>query len=55
MYSGRRAWIISEETSISSETKPRAQTLRGISARLWRRRECGTLFMGDLGVAPISL
>ncbi|BBH47186.1 hypothetical protein KU43P_36630 [Pseudomonas sp. KU43P] len=30
MYSGSRAWIISEEMSMNIDTKPSAQTLRGI-------------------------
>ncbi|MNM30646.1 hypothetical protein D3C81_412090 [compost metagenome] len=30
MYSGSRAWIISEEMSMNIDTKPSAHTLRGI-------------------------
>ncbi len=41
-YSGSSAWIISEETSISSETSPSAQMLAGISRQ--RRKD------GDLSV-----
>ncbi|MNJ56836.1 hypothetical protein D3C77_524000 [compost metagenome] len=34
MYSGSRAWIISEEMSMNIDTKPSAQTLRGIFGRV---------------------
>ena len=34
MYSGSRAWIISEEMSMNIDTKPSAQTLRGIFGKV---------------------
>ena len=34
MYSGSSAWIISEEMSMNIDTKPSAQTLRGIFGRV---------------------
>ena len=47
-YSGSSAWIISEEESMNSETRPSAQTLPGISRQ--RRRE-----RGFAGMASYSL
>ncbi|BFO03334.1 hypothetical protein KNHN1_17120 [Pseudomonas guariconensis] len=57
MYSGSKAWIISDEMSMNIETKPNAQTLRGMegSARLGGdESKSSAPRIADLGIRAAS-